>query len=65
MLKERGYVKLPPGPIVNEYYKPLIYDYFQLAILFVPGKPFQPSLMFSSKVKAFLSEAHFRCPTLG
>jgi hypothetical protein len=63
--KDRGYVKLPPGPIVNECYKPLIYDYLQLARLFVPGKPFQPSLMFFSKAKACLSEAHFRCPTLG
>jgi hypothetical protein len=26
----------------------------------IPGKPFQPSLMFSSKAGAYLSEAHFR-----
>jgi hypothetical protein len=32
--------------------------------MFVPGKPFQPSLMFACKAGAYSSEATFRCPTL-
>jgi len=33
--------------------------------MFVPGKPFQPSLMFASKAGAYPNEAPFRCSTLG
>jgi len=33
--------------------------------VFVPGKPFQPSLMFVSKAGAYLNEAPLRCSTLG
>ena len=33
--------------------------------MFVPGKPFQPSLMNADKAKAYLSEAPFRCSTPG
>jgi hypothetical protein len=29
--------------------------------MFVPGKPFQRSLMFAGKAGAYPSEAHFRC----
>jgi hypothetical protein len=32
--------------------------------VFVPGKPFQLSLMFAGKAD-YLTEAHFRCSTLG
>jgi hypothetical protein len=32
--------------------------------VFVPGKPFQPSLMFVGVAWAYLSEAPFRCSTL-
>jgi len=32
--------------------------------VFVPGKPFQPSIMFAGKTGAYPSEAHFRCSTL-
>jgi hypothetical protein len=32
---------------------------------FVPGKPFQPSLMFAGKVGAYPSEAPLSCSTLG
>ncbi len=31
----------------------------------VSGKPFQASQMFASKDRAYLSEAPFRCSTLG
>ena len=33
--------------------------------MFVPGKPFQPSVMFTGKAGAYPSEAPFRCPTQG
>jgi hypothetical protein len=33
--------------------------------VFVPGKPFQPSLMFAGKAGAYPSEAPFTCCTLG
>jgi len=32
--------------------------------VFVPGKPFQSSLMFASKPGAYLSEARFRLSSL-
>ncbi len=32
--------------------------------VFVPGKTFQPSLMFTGKAGAYPSEAPFRCTTL-
>jgi hypothetical protein len=32
--------------------------------VFVPGKPFQLSLMIAGKVRAYLSEAPFRCSTV-
>jgi hypothetical protein len=33
--------------------------------VFVPGKLFQPSLIFADKARVYLSEAHFRCYNLG
>jgi hypothetical protein len=33
--------------------------------MFVPGKPFQPSLKIAGKAGAYLSEASFRCSTIG
>ncbi len=33
--------------------------------VFVPAKPFQPSLVFASKIRVYPSEAPFRCSTLG
>jgi len=33
--------------------------------VFIPGEPFQPSLMFVNKAKANPGEAYFRCFTLG
>ncbi len=33
-------------------------------LVFVPGKPFQPSLMFGGKSGTYLSEASWRCSTL-
>ncbi len=36
-----------------------------VSYVFVPGKPFKPSLMFAGKARAYLSEAPSRCSTLG
>ncbi len=33
--------------------------------MFVPGKHYKPSPMFAGKAWAYLSEASFRCSTLG
>jgi hypothetical protein len=35
------------------------------ATVYDPGKPFQFSLMFAGKARAYPSEAPFRCSTLG
>jgi hypothetical protein len=43
----------------------VIYGFLQLARVFVPGKHLQPSLLSAGKAGAYLSEAPFRCPTLG
>jgi hypothetical protein len=48
-----------------QYYK-TFYDRNLLAFLnrvFVPGKPFLPSLMFANKAGAYLSNALFKCST--
>jgi len=36
---------------------------FHIKLVFVPCKPFQPSLMFAGKARAYPSEARFRCST--
>jgi hypothetical protein len=41
----------------------VIYGFSEKAGVFVPDKPSQPSLMFADNVKAYLSEAPFRCST--
>ena len=47
----------------KEIYPGLYYKTFYGRIS--PGKPFQPSLMFVDKARAYLGEATFRCSTLG
>jgi len=37
---------------------------FVIARVFVPGKPFETSLMFASMTGVYLSETPFRCSTL-
>ncbi len=42
----------------GKYYKTFYGRKLQIFIVgFVPGKPFQPSLMFAGKTRAYLSEA--------
>ncbi len=54
-----------PYPLAQRYkkYMSVIYDFHNK--VFVPGKPFQKSLMFVSKAGAYPSEAPFRFSTLG
>jgi len=40
-------------------------DKFCNKLVFVSGKPFQPSLMFADKARVYPSEAPFRCSALG
>ncbi len=54
-----------PGACTTKLFTAVIYGFSYEAKVFVPGKPFQPSLMFAGKAKAYLNEAHFRCSTLG
>ncbi len=43
----------------------LIYEQVQSARVFVPGRPFQPCLIFPSKAAAYPSGPHFKCCPLG
>ncbi len=45
-------------------FKALIYERSERAIVFVTGKPFQPSLMFEGKAGANSREAPFKCSAL-
>jgi hypothetical protein len=54
-----------PVANVTKLFTVVSYAYAKKAREFVPVKPFQPSLMFSGKAGAYLSEAPFRCSTQG
>ncbi len=53
------------GANVIKLFLSIIYGFLKYARVFVPGKLLQPSLMFAGKAGAYLSEAPFRCSTLG
>jgi len=63
--RKKCFVKLTPGPNVIKHFTAVIYECYKLVGVFVPGKHFQPSLMFESKAGAYTSEAPFRCSTVG
>jgi hypothetical protein len=50
---------------VKKLFTAVSYDFSKYARVFVPGKPFQPSLMFGGKAGAYPREAPFRCYTQG
>jgi hypothetical protein len=52
------------GPYYKTFYNRIL-RIFIITRVFVPGKPFQPRLVFVGKTGAFPSEALFRCYTLG
>jgi hypothetical protein len=53
-----------PGADPIKIFTVVIFEFSQYARVFVPGKPFQPSLMFVSKAKTYPIEAPFRCSPL-
>jgi hypothetical protein len=52
-------------PRWGQFYQTLYFRNLLLARVFVPVKPFQPNLMFTSKAGAYKSETLLRCSTLG
>jgi hypothetical protein len=57
--------KLPPARAIPlKLFTAVIYAFLKLGRAFVPDKPFQLSLMFASKARAFQSEGIFMCSTL-
>ncbi len=53
------------GANVIKLFMAVSYDFSKYVNAFVPGKPFQPTLIFSGKVRAYPIEATFGCSTLG
>jgi hypothetical protein len=51
------------GAVFTKTFFFVSYERAKKARVFVPGKPFQPSLMYLSKDGAYLDEATFRCST--
>ncbi len=51
---------LTPVANVIKLFTAVSYEFSLLARVFVPGKPFQPSLMFAGKAVAYQSEAPFK-----
>ncbi len=49
----------------NETFLSVTSEFLQLARVFVPDKPFQPSLMFGGKAGVFHIEEPFSCSSLG
>jgi hypothetical protein len=54
----------PNGANVIKPFKAVICHCSDLINVFAPGKPFQPSLIFAAKARAYPSEAPLRCSTL-
>jgi hypothetical protein len=52
-----------PGPNVIKLFTDVIYEFSYYARVFVPSNPFQPSLMFADKARAYPSEPPFRYST--
>jgi len=61
---QKSFETFGPGACINKLIMAVIYGFPEEAKVFVPGKPFQPSLMFAGKAGAYPSEASFRCSTL-
>jgi hypothetical protein len=57
--------KVSPGACTIKLFTAKICGFLWKAKVFVSGKPFYHSLMFTSKVRVYPSEAPFRCFNLG
>ncbi len=62
--REKSFIPLTSGPNVINLITALIYTYSSKAWVFVPGKPFKPSLMFASNDTAYQGEAPFLSSSL-
>ncbi len=56
-------MSLDPEACIIKHFTAVIYGFCNMLVFF-PGKPFQPSLVFASKARAYLSEAPFTYSTL-
>ncbi len=56
---------LHPGLIVKKLFLLVNLQTFVKSYVFVPGKPFQPSLMFVGKAVGYPTEEPFMCSDLG
>jgi hypothetical protein len=63
--EEKRFMTLTPGVNVIKNFTAAIYEFLKLARVFVPGKTFQPSLMFVGKAIAFPIKESFSYSTLG
>jgi len=62
---DRGYIiSLGLGANAINLFTPIMYKCLLQARVFVPKRPFQPSIMSASKAEAYLSEETFRRSTL-
>jgi hypothetical protein len=52
---------IEPRPCITKLITAVIYGFPLCAKVFVPDKPFQPSLMFVDKAGSYPSESPFRC----
>jgi hypothetical protein len=59
-MEEKSFITLSPEPTVIKHIMSVIYE----ARVLVPGRPFQPILMFVNKNRDYLSEAPFICSTV-
>jgi hypothetical protein len=50
--KTKSFITLTPGPNVTKLFTSVIYEILLEVKAFVPGKPFQPSLMFVGKARS-------------
>ncbi len=55
----KTFAMLRTGANVIKLFTTVSYNFLQLARALVPGKPFQPNLMFADKARAYLSEVPF------
>ncbi len=52
-MDKKSYITLGPGTSVVKLVTTVIYICLEQARVFVPGKPFQPSLMFASRLRHY------------
>ncbi len=51
-VKNKNFIRITPGPYVIKHFTPVIYEFRLSSRVFVPGRHFQPSVMFVSKARS-------------